>query len=101
MEPTKETLSELQLHDLLIELPEWALEDGKLVRDWTLPSFVEAIAFVNRVAQIAEEAQHHPDIDIRYNLVQLALVSHDAGGITERDARMARRLSAAFPTSAA
>ena len=101
MEPTKEKLSELQLHDLLIELPEWALEDGKLVRDLTLPSFVEAIAFVNRVAQIAEEAQHHPDIDIRYNLVQLALVSHDAGGITERDARMARRLSAAFPTSAA
>jgi len=99
MPSRKEKLSEQQLHDLLIELPEWALEDGKLVRDWTLPSFVEAIAFVNRVAQLAEEAQHHPDIDIRYNLVQLALVSHDAGGITERDARMARRLSTAFPIS--
>lgn len=99
MPSSKEKLSEQQLHDLLIELPEWALVDGKLVRDWTLPSFVEAIAFVNRVALLAEEAQHHPDIDIRYNLVQLALVSHDAGGITERDARMARRLSTAFPIS--
>jgi 4a-hydroxytetrahydrobiopterin dehydratase len=101
MQPTKQKLSEKQLHDLLTELPEWALEDGKLVRDWTLPTFVEAMAFVNRVAGIAEEAQHHPDIDIRYNLVRLALVSHDAGGITARDARMAHQLSAAFPTSAA
>ncbi|MGD0888394.1 MAG: 4a-hydroxytetrahydrobiopterin dehydratase [Acidobacteriaceae bacterium] len=101
MQPTKQKLSEKQIHDLLTELPEWALEDGKLARNWTLPTFVEAIAFVNRVARIAEEAQHHPDIDIRYNLVRLALVSHDAGGITERDARMARQLSAAFPTSAA
>jgi 4a-hydroxytetrahydrobiopterin dehydratase len=98
MPSNKPKLSEQQLHDLLIEIPEWALEDGKLVRDWTLPTFVEAIAFVNRVAQLAEEAQHHPDIDIRYNLVKLALVSHDAGGISERDARMARRLSAGFTT---
>jgi len=98
MPSNKPKLSEEQLHDLLIEIPEWALEDGKLVRDWTLPTFVEAIAFVNRVAQLAEEAQHHPDIDIRYNLVKLALVSHDAGGISERDARMARRLSAGFTT---
>jgi 4a-hydroxytetrahydrobiopterin dehydratase len=100
MQPTKQKLSEKQLHDLLTELPEWALEDGKLVRNWTLPTFVEAMAFVNRVAGIAEEAQHHPDIDIRYNLVRLALVSHDAGGITERDTQMARQLSAAFPTTA-
>ena len=100
MQPTKQKLSEKQLHDLLTELPEWALEDGKLVRNWPLPTFVEAMAFVNRVARIAEEAQHHPDIDIRNNLVRLALVSHDAGGITARDARMARQLSAAFPTTA-
>ena len=51
MPSSKQKLSEQQLRDLLIELPEWALEDGKLVRDWTLPTFVEAIAFVNRVAQ--------------------------------------------------
>jgi 4a-hydroxytetrahydrobiopterin dehydratase len=101
MQSTKDTLSEQQLRDLLIELPEWALDDGKLVRHWTFPGFVEALAFVNRVAQLAEEAQHHPDIDIRYNRVKLALVSHDVGGISARDVGMARQLSAAFPTIAA
>ena len=65
MQPTKQNLSEQQLRGLLTELPEWALQDGKLVRDWTLPTFVEAIAFVNRVARIAQEAQHRPDIAIR------------------------------------
>jgi 4a-hydroxytetrahydrobiopterin dehydratase len=82
-----------QLEDLIRELPEWAVEDGSLVRFWTFADFVEAMAFVNRVAELAEAAGHHPDIDIRYNRVRLALVSHDAGGITARDAAMARQLS--------
>jgi 4a-hydroxytetrahydrobiopterin dehydratase len=81
------------LHDLLQSLPDWALEDGKLVRHWTFATFPAAIAFVNRVAELAEQSNHHPDIDIRYNRVKLALVSHDAGGITARDAAMARHLS--------
>ena len=50
------------------------------------------MAFVNRVAALAESAGHHPDIDIRYNQVLLGLVSHDAGGITERDTSMAGRI---------
>jgi 4a-hydroxytetrahydrobiopterin dehydratase len=82
-----------QLEDLIRELPEWAVEDGSLVRFWTFADFVEAMAFVNRVAELAEAAGHHPDIDIRYNRVRLALVSHDAGGITARDAAMARQLN--------
>jgi 4a-hydroxytetrahydrobiopterin dehydratase len=97
MASTKQTLSQEELRALLVELREWAVQDGKLVRFWTFHTFVEAMAFVNRVAQLAEEAQHHPDIDIRYNRVALGLVSHDAGGITARDAQMARRLSAGFP----
>jgi 4a-hydroxytetrahydrobiopterin dehydratase len=100
MPSTKQLLPEEQLHELLRQLPEWNLEDGMLVRSWTHSTFVNAIAFVNRVAQLAEEAQHHPDIDIRYNRVQLALISHDAGGITARDARMARHLNALFPATA-
>ncbi len=52
----------------------------------------EAMAFANRVADLAESAGHHPDIDIRYNKVRLGLISHDAGGITTRDAKMAARL---------
>jgi 4a-hydroxytetrahydrobiopterin dehydratase len=51
------------------------------------------MAFVNRVAQLAEQGGHHPDIDIRYNRVRLALVSHDAGGITARDLSMAAQLN--------
>ena len=100
MQSSKQTLSEQELRDLLLELPEWAVEDGKLVRFWTFTNFVEAMAFVNRVAELAEQAGHHPDIDIRYNRVKLALVSHDAGGITARDARMARRLNQEFAAAA-
>lgn len=96
MPPSKQTLSEQELHDLLVALPEWAHQDGMFVRHWNFKDFVEAMVFVNRVAALAEAAQHHPDIDIRYNRVRLALVSHDAGGITARDATMARRLSAEF-----
>jgi 4a-hydroxytetrahydrobiopterin dehydratase len=97
MAPTKTPLTEEDLHLLLAEHPEWSLNEGTLVRQWTFKDFNEAIEFVKSVAVLAELAQHHPDIDIRYNKVQLALVSHDAGGITARDARMARQLSAEFP----
>lgn len=99
MRSSKQTLSKEDLDGLLQELPEWAVEDGKLVRFWTFPNFVEALAFVNRVGKLAEDAAHHPDIDIRYNRVKLGLVSHDAGGITPRDAQMARSLSAGFGPS--
>ena len=95
MDATKQTLSGDQLNQTLSQLPEWALEDGKLVRYWTFPGFVQAMEFVEGIAQLAEREQHHPDIDIRYNQVKLALVSHDAGGITERDAHMAQHISAA------
>jgi 4a-hydroxytetrahydrobiopterin dehydratase len=93
MPSTKSTLSDEQLRDLIRDLPEWALDEGKIVRFWTHATFPDAVAFVQRVAQLAEQHNHHPDIDIRYNRVKLALISHDAGGITERDARMARELS--------
>ena len=96
MASSKPTLSDDELSALLLELPEWATQDGMLVRFWTFDNFVQAMAFVNRVAELAEQAGHHPDIDIRYNRVKLALVSHDAGGITARDAKMARKLSVEF-----
>jgi 4a-hydroxytetrahydrobiopterin dehydratase len=86
-------LNEHGIRELLAHEPEWKLEDGKLVRDWSFKDFVAAMVFVNRLAALAEQAGHHPDIDIRYNKVRLGLVSHDAGGITERDAGMATRIS--------
>lgn len=69
----------------LLALPQWKFEGGELVRTLEFANFVEAMQFVNGVAEMAEGAGHHPDIDIRYNKVRLALVSHDAGGLTERD----------------
>jgi 4a-hydroxytetrahydrobiopterin dehydratase len=92
----KSALTAAQINDFSRANPGWKLQDGKLVREWTFKDFLAAMVFVNRVAQIAEAAGHHPDIDIRYNRVLLGLVSHDAGGITERDTAMASRLNTEF-----
>jgi 4a-hydroxytetrahydrobiopterin dehydratase len=67
----------------------WQIDAGELVKTFQFADFVAALAFVNRVGQAAESAGHHPDIDIRYNKVRLALVTHDAGGITVKDFELA------------
>ena len=69
----------------LAALPEWKILSGELVRTFQFKDFREALAFVNEVGELAETAGHHPDIDIRYNKVRLALVTHDAGGLTTKD----------------
>jgi 4a-hydroxytetrahydrobiopterin dehydratase len=89
-------LNAAELEDVLKANPAWKLDEGKLVREWTFKDFVEAMTFVNRIAEIAEAAGHHPDIDIRYNRVLLGLISHDAGGITKRDAAMAGNIDKIF-----
>ena len=70
-------------------LPQWQIEGGELARTFVFKDFSAALAFTNRVGALAEAAGHHPDIDIRYNRVRLALVTHDAGGLTELDFRLA------------
>jgi 4a-hydroxytetrahydrobiopterin dehydratase len=85
-------LTAAEIDKVLQNHPDWKLQSGKLVREWIFKDFVEAMAFVNKVAAIAESAGHHPDIDIRYNRVLLGLVSHDAGGITKRDGDMAGKI---------
>ena len=97
----KKTLTPDELETFLAAHPTWTLDAGMLVCAVEFPDFVAAMAFVNRVAALAEQANHHPDIDIRYNRVRLALISHDAGGITARDAAMAEKLGAEFPATAA
>ena len=91
-------LNAAEIEEVLKIHPEWKLQGGKLVREWTFKDFVEAMQFVNRVAVLAEAAGHHPDIDVRYNRVLLGLVSHDAGGITKRDSAMARRIDIELST---
>ena len=76
----------------LRSLPLWKLEGKEIVRHYQFPDFVAAMLFVNQVAEKAENAGHHPDIDIRYNKVRLALISHDQGGLTQRDLKMAQAL---------
>ncbi len=82
-------LSAEEIQKKLTTVPEWKLVRGEIVREVALKDFVEAMGFVNQVAAKAEAAGHHPDIDIRYNRVRLALISHDAGGLTEKDFRLA------------
>jgi 4a-hydroxytetrahydrobiopterin dehydratase len=76
------------------DAPAWDLVDGQLVKVVERPSFPAAIEFVGEVAALAEAADHHPDIDIRWRTVRLALVTHDAGGLTELDFSMARAIDA-------
>jgi 4a-hydroxytetrahydrobiopterin dehydratase len=76
----------------LRSLPRWKLEGTEIVRRDEFPDFAAAMVFVNQVAEKAEQAGHHPDIDIRYNKVRLALISHDQGGLTKRDLNMAHSI---------
>lgn len=69
--------------------------DGDVIRKtYTLDSFPEAIAFVNRIAEVAQKADHHPDIDIRFDRVACALSTHSEGGLTDRDFDLARTVDA-------
>jgi 4a-hydroxytetrahydrobiopterin dehydratase len=92
-------LTPSELHEILQELEDWQLDQGKLVRDYEFPDFRQAIAFVNRIAELAEQLQHHPDIDIRYNKVRLGLVTHDANGITQRDVKLATHVGTLTETT--
>ena len=83
-------LSAEMVRESLGSLPDWKLEGKEIVRHCEFPDFAAAMAFVNQVAEKAEKAGHHPDIDIRYNKVRLALVTHDAGGITQNDLSLAQ-----------
>jgi 4a-hydroxytetrahydrobiopterin dehydratase len=71
--------------------PNWTEANGALERTFKLPSFPEAIAFVNRVAELAERENHHPDISVSYRDVTLRWTTHSAGGITERDHALAEQ----------
>ncbi|MEL6329645.1 MAG: 4a-hydroxytetrahydrobiopterin dehydratase [Planctomycetota bacterium] len=85
-----EKLSEDTIKDKLKLVPEWNEVNGEIQRTFQFDDFVGAMAFVNKVAGYAEEAQHHPDILIRYNKVTLTVSTHDAGGITDNDFDLAR-----------
>jgi 4a-hydroxytetrahydrobiopterin dehydratase len=82
-------LSDLEIQRALGSLPGWSRRGSVLTKSFVWPSFARAIEFVNRVARAADAANHHPDLDIRYTKVVCTLSTHDAGGITELDLRLA------------
>jgi 4a-hydroxytetrahydrobiopterin dehydratase len=78
-------------------MADWREQDEALVREFELPSFPQAIRFVDRLAELAESENHHPDIDIRYRRVTVRWTTHSEAGITEKDREMAERTSALVP----
>jgi 4a-hydroxytetrahydrobiopterin dehydratase len=93
--PTQIMSDLLEADDLTAALkkcPEWDYEKKSITRTIEFEEFNDAIDFVNDLAEIAEEAQHHPDITIRHTKVTLRLTTHDAGGVTELDIELAQRV---------
>jgi 4a-hydroxytetrahydrobiopterin dehydratase len=87
-------LSEKESAARLSRLPGWEISGGRLRREYRFEAYLDGVAFATRVAELAEAADHHPDILIGYRQVTLTLVSHDAGGLTDRDFELAARVDA-------
>ena len=87
-EPTKR-LTENEIAQRLHDLPHWEVKDQKLTRAFSFNDFMGAIDFVNRIAQVAESEGHHPDLQVGWGRVVVELTSHDAGGLTPKDFKVA------------
>lgn len=88
------TLSDTEADERLAQ-SDWSREGSSIAREWTFDDFAAAIAFVNRVADAAEAANHHPDITVHgWNKVRLELCTHSAGGLTDADFALAARIDA-------
>jgi len=87
-----EILSSSDIKTEMKRIPEWEHEKKEIERTFEFDDFTQAIDFVNAVAEIAEEDEHHPDIDVRYNKVRLVLSTHSKGGLTERDFDLAEKI---------
>jgi 4a-hydroxytetrahydrobiopterin dehydratase len=92
-------MTDAQVEAALKMFPEWSETGGAIQRTYIFKDFIEAMAFVNRVAAAAEESQHHPDILVRWNKVTLSLSTHDAGGITQKDFDLASRCDSFVPVA--
>lgn len=91
----RQKLSDLEIQRALASLPGWSRRGDTLTKTYTFEKFADGIAFVGRAATIADEMDHHPDIDIRYTKILMSLSTHDAGGITQSDLTLGERIEAA------
>jgi 4a-hydroxytetrahydrobiopterin dehydratase len=85
-------LSKVEIQEKLKTMPHWSHVGKSIVKKFTFKSFAPAIAFVNKIAEAAEKAAHHPDITINYSVVGISLSTHSEGGITKKDFGLARQI---------
>ncbi len=86
-------ISQESLNHLIDDLPEWTLEEKRIVRHFKFNNFIEAFGFVSRVSLLAESMHHHPEIRNVYNKVSIELTTHDLGGLTNLDIALAKAIN--------
>ncbi len=95
--PRPPKLSADEVAAAIAGLPQWSGDTDGLRRTAHLPSFRDAVDAIMAIADVAEEMDHHPDIDLRWRTLHLTLVSHSAGGVSELDLELARRIDTLLP----
>ncbi len=88
----RKKLTAAELKEALTDLPKWQAAASKLQRKYKFADFAESLAFVNRIGALAEAADHHPDIAFGWGYADITLTTHDAGGITDADLRLAKQI---------
>ena len=96
----RQKLSDVEVQRALGGLPGWERRGGALTKTFSFDRFADGIRFVDRLARVADDMNHHPDIDVRYTKITLMLSTHDAGGITEADLRLAEKIEMVNGTAA-
>ena len=99
MDAPRDPLTPDELVEALVDLPRWTGDVHGLRRSVELPGFRDAVSAIAAIADIAEELDHHPDIDLRWRTLHLAVVTHSAGAVTPMDLRLAARIDAIMPGS--
>ncbi len=89
-------LSKAEIQQKLTAMRDWSHAGKAIHKKFTLKSFMPAIGFVNKIAETAEKAEHHPDITVNYNAVTISLSTHSEGGVTEKDFELARQIDQIF-----
>jgi 4a-hydroxytetrahydrobiopterin dehydratase len=92
LEIMAEILGEAAIEQWLDKVPEWEVDDACISRTFEFETYMDGIDFVNRVAEVAEEEDHHPEMDVRYGWVEVSLTSDEEGGLTEKDFLVAQRI---------
>src|SRR2546421_5991054 len=92
-----DVLSDTDVQAAVDSLPGWGRVEDEIEKTFECPSFADAIAFVVRIGFLAEKANHHPDIDVRWRKVRVALTTHDAGGLTAKDIELAGGIEEVHP----